>query len=134
MGRVELMRLHRDTAGSSTRDVGIFLAEGKTLLQTVGHDFVVAQLGRYLRDKRICRACGAVRRLHDSHCTSLKNIFGTAFYCRDRWKAFECGADNSRYVSPLKNYLPKSTTGELRWLHASLGAMMPYRQAMRVME
>ena len=45
-----------------------------------------------------------------------------------------CGADNSRYVSPLKNYLPESTTGELRWLHASLGAMMPYRQAMRVME
>lgn len=46
-GRVELMRLHRDTAGPSTGDVGISLVEGKTLLQTVQQDFVVAQLGRY---------------------------------------------------------------------------------------
>jgi hypothetical protein len=64
----------------------------------------------------------------------VKTIFGAAFYCRDRWKACECGADNSRYLSPLKNHLPESATGELRWLHASLGAALPYRQAMRVME
>jgi len=29
--------------------------------------------------------------------------------------------------------LPESSTGELRWLHATLGASMPYRQAMYVM-
>jgi hypothetical protein len=55
------------------------------------------------------------------------------FYCRERWKACNCGADESRYVSPLKNYLPETSTGELRWLHATLGASMPYRQAMQVM-
>ena len=110
------------------------LTEGKTLLRTVQQEFVVAQLGRYCEERRICRACGALRRLHGSHCTSLKTISAAAFYRRDRWKACECGADNSRYVSPLKNYLPESTTGELRWLLASLGVMLPYRQAMRVME
>ena len=47
VGRVELMRLHRDSADPITGDVGISLIEGKTLLQTVQQEFVVAQLGRY---------------------------------------------------------------------------------------
>ena len=132
--RVELMRLHRDSADPNAGDVGISLAEGKTLVQSVQQEFVVAQLGRYCAKRRPCPACGTVRRLHDGHCVSVKTVFGAAFYCRERWKACGCGADHSRYVSPLKGYLPESTTGELRWLHASLGAMMPYRQALRVME
>ena len=134
VGRVGLMRLHRDTAGPNSGDVGISLAEGKSLWQTVQQEFAVAQLGQFCEQRRTCQACGAVRRLHDSHCSNLKTIVGAAFHCRDRWKACECGADQSRDVSPLKGYLPESTTGELRWLHASLGAMMPYRQALRVME
>jgi hypothetical protein len=67
VSRVETMRLHRDTAGPSTGDVGISLTEGKTLLQTVQQEFVVAQLARYCEEQRICRACGALRRLHDLH-------------------------------------------------------------------
>jgi hypothetical protein len=92
VGRVELMRLHRDAAAPITGDVGMSLIEGKTLLQTVQQEFVVAQLDRYCEERRTCRACGAVRRLHDSHCTSLKTVLGAAFYCRDRWKACKCGA------------------------------------------
>ncbi len=56
------------------------------------------------------------------------------FYFRERRKACNRGADGSRYVSPLKNYLTEASTGELRWLHAELGAAMPYRQAKRVMD
>ena len=48
---------------------------------------MVAQLGQFCEQRRTCQACGAVRRLHDSHCSNLKTIFGAAFYCRDRWKA-----------------------------------------------
>lgn len=48
--------------------------------------------------------------------------------------ACKCGADGPRYESPLKNYLKEASTGELRWLHAELGATMPYRQAKQVMD
>ena len=34
----------------------------------------------------------------------------------------------------MKGYLFEAATGELRWLHAELGATMPYRQAKRVMD
>jgi len=132
--RVELMRLHRQDASAESGDVGISLIEGKTLLQTVQQEFVVEQLSRFCVRRRPCEVCGAVRLVHDSHCSTLKTVFGAAFYCRDRWKACACGADRSRYVSPFKEYLVEATTSELRWLHASLGAMMPYRQAMRVVE
>ena len=132
--RVELTRLYRDVADPKPGDVGLFLAEGKTLLQTVQQEFAMAQIQQFCELRRTCRACGAPRRRHDSHCSELKTTLGKVFYCRERWKACDCGADESRYVSPLKNYLPESSTGELRWLHATLGASMPYRQAMRVMQ
>lgn len=59
---------------------------------------------------------------------------GKVFYCRERWKGCACGADASIYLSPLKALLVEVSTGELRGLHAELGAMMPYRQAQRVMD
>ncbi|MEB4734173.1 ISKra4 family transposase, partial [Burkholderia contaminans] len=84
--------------------------------------------------RRSCADCGRLRRLHDSHCSELKTTLGKVFYCRERWKACNCGADRSTYVSPLKDYLTEASTGELRWLHAELGATMPYRQAKSVMD
>ena len=74
----------------------------------------------------------SLRPLHDSHCSELKTTLGSVFFCRDRWKACKCGGDKVRYLSPLKNYLSEVSTGELRWLHAKLGAEMPYRQALEV--
>jgi hypothetical protein len=79
-------------------------------------------------------ACGLHRRLHDSHCSELKTILGKVLCCRERWKACKCGADSSRYASPLKSHLADASTGELRWLHAELGATMPYRQAKQVID
>jgi hypothetical protein len=131
--RVELVRLHRDTAKPVSGDVGLSLAEGKTLIQSVQQEFTAEQLGQFCEGRRECQACGAVRRLHDSHCASLRTTLGKVYHCHERWKACVCGADGTRYVSPLKAYVPDSSTGELRWLHATLGAMMPYRQAMAVM-
>jgi hypothetical protein len=132
--RVEVMRLHRATENQTPGDVGLSLAEGKSLVNCVQQEFVVEQIERFCASRRGCVVCGVQRRLHDSHCSELKTALGKVFYCRERWKACNCGADGSRYVSPLKNYLTEASTGELRWLHAELGATMPYRQAMRVMD
>ncbi|SOE54326.1 hypothetical protein SAMN05446635_0698 [Burkholderia sp. OK233] len=131
--RVELMRLHRDPAKAESGDVGLSLDDVKTLLQTVQQEFTTAQIQQFCERRRRCRVCVVSRRRHDSHGSELKTTLGKVFYCRERWNACNCGADESRYVSPLKNFLPESSTGELRWLHATVGASMPYRQAMQVM-
>jgi len=132
--RVEVMGVHRPVEDQTPGDVGLSLAEGKSLLNCVQQEFVVEQIERFCTPRRSCVDCGVQRRLHDSHCSELKTTLGMVFYCRERWKVCNCGADASRYVSPLKNYLTEASTGELRWLHAELGATMPYRQARRVMD
>ena len=132
--RVELMRLHRDTAAPVPGDAGLSLAEGKSLIDCIQQEFVAEQLGRFCAARRTCATCGASRRLHDSRCSELKTTLGKVSYCRERWKGCTCGADASTYLSPLKALLVEVSTGELRWLHAELGAMMPYWQAKRVMD
>ena len=132
--RVEVMRFHRPIEDQTPGDVGLSLAEGKSMVNCVQEEFVVEQIERFCASRRSCVDCGVQRRLHDSHCSELKTALGKVFYCRERWKACNCGADDSRYVSPLKNYLTEASTGELRWLHAELGATMPYRQARAVMD
>jgi len=132
--RAEVMRFHRAAGEQAAGDVGLSLAEGKSLLNCVQQQFVVEQIERYCASRRSCANCGGLRRLHDSRCSELKTTLGKVFYCRERWKACNCGADRSTYVSPLKDYLTEVSTGELRWLHAELGATMPYRQAKTVMD
>lgn len=132
--RIELMRFHRNMASPPPGDVGLTLEEGKTVLLAVQQEFVVEQIARFCEPRRACPHCQTRRRLHDGHCSEVKTIFGNVSYCCDRWKACPCGADGSRYVSPLKDYLPAASSAELRWLHAKLGAMLPYRQAHTVMQ
>ena len=128
------MRFHRPIEDLTPGHVGPSLAEGKSLLNCVQQEFVVEQTEPFCKLPRSCADCGVERRLHVNHCSELKTALGKAFYRRERWKVCNCGADRSKYVSPLKNYMTEGSTGELTWLHAELGATTPYRQAMRVMD
>jgi hypothetical protein len=132
--RVEVMRFHGSVGDQTPGDVGRSLAKGKSLLNCVQQAFVVGQIERFCALRRSCLGCCLQRRPHDSHCSELKTPLGKVFYCRERWKACNCGAGGSRYISPLKNYLTEASTGELKWLHAELGVTMPYRQAKCVMD
>lgn len=131
--RVELLNLHRDTGSPTEGDIGLTLAEAKTVLLSIQQEVVAEQLARYCAARRSCSCCNAVRRLHDSRCSELCTVLGRVSYVRERWKACGCGADGMRYISPLKAYLLATHTAELKWLHAKLGAMLPYRQALEVL-
>lgn len=132
MKRVEVMRFHRSIEDQTPGDVGLSLADGKSLVNCVQREFVVEQIERGYASRRSCVDCGVQHHLHDSHRSELKTARGKVFYCRERWKACNFGTDGSRYVSPFKNYLTEASTGERRWLHAELGATMPYLQAKAV--
>jgi hypothetical protein len=131
--RVEALRLHRDTNNPIEGDVGLTLAEAKTVLLTIQQKFVGEQLNQYCAARRTCLRCRAVRKLHDSHCSEVCTVIGRVSNVRERWKRCACGADGGRYISPLKNYLRETYTAELKWLHAKLGAMLPYRQALEIL-
>jgi len=131
--RVELLHLHRNAESPTEGDIGLTLAEAKTVLLSIQQEVVAEQLARYCVARRSCSCCNAVRKLHDSRCSELRTVLGRVSYVRERWKACDCGADDMQYISPLKTYLLATHTAELKWLHAKLGAMLPYRQALEVL-
>jgi hypothetical protein len=96
-------------------------------------DFVGEQLSRYCAARRACPRCTAVRKLQDSHCSEVRTVIGRVSYIRERSQACSCGADDGRYISPLKNYRSEAYTAELKWMHAKLGAMLPYRQTLEIL-
>jgi hypothetical protein len=111
--RTEVMRFHRAVEEQTPGDVGLSLVEGKSLLNCVQQEFVVEHFDRFHATRRSCSKCGVQRRLYDNHCSELKTTLGKVFSCRERWKACSCGADPSRYISPLKNWLTEASTGDL---------------------
>ena len=55
--RFELMRLHRDVDNPDAGDVGLSLAESKSLTNCVQQQFVVEQIEQFCQRRRRCRAC-----------------------------------------------------------------------------
>jgi hypothetical protein len=45
--RVEVMRLHRGAENPTSGDVGLSLAEGKSVVNCIQQEFVAEQLGRF---------------------------------------------------------------------------------------
>jgi hypothetical protein len=62
--RVEVRRFHRPTEDQTPGDVGLSLAEGKSLLNCVQQEFVVEQIERFCASRRSCVGCGV-------HCPNL---------------------------------------------------------------
>lgn len=69
--RVEHTRFHRLIEDQTPGDVGLSLAEGKSLLNCVQQEFVVEQIERFCASRRSCLVCGVQRRLHDSYCSEM---------------------------------------------------------------
>jgi hypothetical protein len=132
--QLELMNIHRPDCIENAGDVGLTLADGKKLLECIQQEFVNAQVTQHCAVHQRCIVCSRVRKLHDEHCVNLSTVYGSAIYIRPRWKACACGADHTKYLSPLKNALSHLSLPELQWLHAKLGGLLPYRQASAVMD
>jgi hypothetical protein len=59
--RVEIMRFHRPIEDQTPGDVGLSLAEGKSLLNCVQQEFVGEQIERFYASRRSCVECGVQR-------------------------------------------------------------------------
>jgi hypothetical protein len=55
--RVEVMWFHRSTEDQTPGDVGLSLAEGKSLLNCVQQEFVVEQFERFCASRIACVGC-----------------------------------------------------------------------------
>ena len=76
--------------GHRLADIGLSLAESKSLLTAVQKIVVEHQTAEYLEDRRKCPHCGDARARKGSHTVNLQTLFGNLAIDSPRWGHCPC--------------------------------------------
>jgi len=73
----ELVTFSRPGVVSTLAEVGLMLAESKTLLARLQASVLCGQVAAYAAHHRACAACGVLQPLKDRRTRRLQTLFGT---------------------------------------------------------
>jgi hypothetical protein len=114
--------------------VGLRLDEAKDVLASVQRAVVVQQVAEYLARQVGCPSCGRPRYHKGEHTIVLRTLYGTLRLASPRLFHCACRPQPTRTFSPLADALPEHATSELVLLESECGALMPYGQAVRLLQ
>src|SRR5713226_535634 len=121
-----------DRRDRSLSQLGLPLAEGRSLLSKVQPALVSKQVEWLLSGQTHCRRCGAALSHKDSRSTVLRTVYGKVTVKSARLWSCACqrtARTPRRVVHPLSKALTNRVTPELEYLQAKWAAHLPYRQA-----
>ncbi|MBK5091487.1 hypothetical protein IQ287_36730, partial [Burkholderia sp. R-69927] len=113
-------------------ELGLTLAEGRSLLAKVQAGFISKQVQSWLSGQIHCRSCGAALSHKDSRSTVLRTVYGKVMVKSPRLWSCACQRNARtprRVVHPLSQTLTTRVTPELEYLQAKWAVHLPYRQA-----
>src|SRR3984893_9644592 len=113
-------------------ELGLTLAEGRSLLAKVQTELISKQVQRWLSGQTQCQSCGATLSHKDSRSTVLRTIYGKVTVKSPRLWSCACQQTSSsprQVIHPLSKALPSRVRRELEYLQAKWAAYLPYRQA-----
>ena len=116
----------------SLTQLGLTLAEGRSLLAKVQAELVSKQVECWLSGQTHCRRCGAALSHKDSRSTVLRTVYGKVTVKSPRLWSCVCqrtARTPRRVMHPLSIALANRVTPELEYLQAKWAAHLPYRQA-----
>ncbi|TPQ43522.1 ISKra4 family transposase [Cupriavidus pinatubonensis] len=116
----------------SLADMGLTLAEGRSLLAKVQAELVSMQVDGWLTGQSHCQYCGEALSHKDYRSTVVRTVYGKVTVKSPRLWSCSCQRTvrTSRcVVHPLSKALTTRTTPELKYLQAKWASQMPYRQA-----
>ena len=123
---------------STLTEIGLLLAESKTLLARLQASMLCGQATEYAAHRRVCPECGMLQTLKDRRTRQLRTLFGTVEVEAPRCKLCRCGPPapmvEARTVSPVCALLTARCTPELERVQAELGARTSFRDAARILE
>jgi hypothetical protein len=120
--------------GHTTATLGLSLKEGKAILAAVQCHLVAAQVDEHCRNRRRCDRCGAQRPLKDLRSRRLASLFGVVAVRAPRFGPCRCGAACRRSITPVAEIMPDRCTPEYERVVAAMGAALPYRRALALLE
>ncbi|MFP3645820.1 ISKra4 family transposase [Paraburkholderia sp. SIMBA_054] len=121
----------------SIAELGLSLAEGRSLLAKVQIELVSKQVQRWLAGQAHCESCGAALRHKDSRSTVMRTVYGKVTMKSPRLWSCACrgtAQTKQHVVHPLSKALATRVTPELEYLEAKWAAHLPYRQATNMLK
>jgi hypothetical protein len=116
----------------SLADLGLTLAEGRSILAKMQAELISKQMQCWLSGQIHCQSCGAALRHKDSRSTVLRTVYGKVTVKSPRLWSCAChgsGQAPRHVVHPLPRTLTGRVTPELEYLQAKWAAHLPFRQA-----
>jgi hypothetical protein len=133
----ELVTFSRPGVVSTLAEIGLMLAETKTLLAKLQASMLCGQVAEYAGHHRACAACGVLQPLKDRRTRRLQTRFGTVEVEAPRFKVCRCRPTTRLVevtISPVCALLTARCTPELERVQAELGARTSFRDGARILE
>ena len=133
----ELATFSRPGVVGTLAEIGLVLAETKTLLARLQASMLCGQVAAYVAHHRACAACGVLQPLKDRRTRRLQTLFGTVEVEAPRFKICRCRLTTALAavtVSPVCALLTARCTPELERVQAELGARTSFRDGARILE
>ena len=111
-------------------DLGLSIADGKTLMAAVQQRVVNAQVTSWTERHRCCEACGARRHSKGSHSVVFLTLYGDVQIVSPRLHRCPCQSPvGPATTSPLRNLLSDYIAPERLYLEARWASLVPYAAA-----
>lgn len=107
-------------------ELGLTLAEAKSLLHGVQQTVVTAQIEKYLAQFATCEHCGRRRTRKGQHQIVYRTVFGKLKLTSPRLYACPCQNIGQHSSSPLTELLSTHTAPELSYLETKFASLMSY--------
>jgi len=133
----ELVTFSRPGVVGTLAEIGLMLAETKTLLAKLQASMLCGQVAAYAAHHRVCAACEMLQPLKDRRTRRLQTLFGTVEVEAPRFKVCRCRQPAPMAgvtVSPVCALLTARCTPELERVQAELGARTSFRDGARILE
>ena len=132
----ELVTFSRPGVVSTLAEVGLVLAETKTLLARLQASMLCGQVAAYAAHHRICPQCGMLQSFKDRRTRRLQTLFGTVEVEAPRFKLCRCRQPapiaEAATFSPVCALL--TARCKLERVQAELGARTSFRDAARILD
>ena len=121
----------------SLAELGLTLAEGRSLLAKVQAELISKQVQWWLSGQTRCQKCGAALSHKDSRSTVLRTAYGKVTVKSPRLWSCACqetAQTPQRVVHSLSKALIRRVTPELEYIEAKWAAHLPCRQATNMLK
>jgi hypothetical protein len=134
VGRSKIATLDRPGKLESLDDLGLRLADAKTLLASIQAEVVTRQIEHDAEQRSRCPGCGKRRRLKDYRPRQFDTLFGRIEVRLPRFDGPDCGCEDVCIQNTAPSALSGRSTPEYDAMRAKLAAHLPYRVAAELLE